>query len=172
MDETEFWELIDGSREAAEGDPEEQAEVLTERLTGLDPDAVVDFARHFEARYNRSYTWDLWAAASVMLDGATDDVFDSFRCWLIGQGREIFEGALHEPDELATLVGEFDEEVDGDAEELGYAADEAYEQLTGAPLPELGLTPPPREPLGTYIDFDDDAAVRERLPQLWDRFRP
>ncbi|MGY5137813.1 DUF4240 domain-containing protein [Streptomyces nigrescens] len=172
MDETEFWELIDGSREAAEGDPEEQADALVERLLGLDPDAVVDFARHFEARYNRAYSWDLWAAASVMLGGASDDAFDYFRCWLIGQGREVFEGALHDPDQLAELVDDFDETVDGDAEELGYAADEAYEQMTGGVMPDLELPPPPREPLGTYLDFDDGQAMAERFPTLWDRFKP
>ncbi|WP_165484796.1 DUF4240 domain-containing protein [Streptomyces kasugaensis] len=172
MDETEFWELIDGSREAAEGDPEEQADLLVERLAGRDPDVVVDFARHFEARYNRAYAWELWAAAGIMLGGASDDAFDFFRCWLIGQGREVFEGALHDPDRLADLVTDFDEAVDGDAEELGYAADEAYEQLTGAVLPDLGLPPQPPEPLGTYLDFDDDRALAERFPRLWDRFRP
>ncbi|MDT0459241.1 Protein of unknown function [Streptomyces sp. 2224.1] len=172
MDETEFWELIDGSREAAAGDPEEQADALVERLLGLDPDAVVDFARHFEARYNRAYSWDLWAAASVLLGGAGDDAFDYFRCWLIAQGREVFEGALHDPDQLAELLDDFDEAVDGDAEELGYAADEAYEQLTGGVMPDLGLPPPPREPVGTYLDFDDDRTMAERFPTLWDRFRP
>ncbi|MGW7024323.1 DUF4240 domain-containing protein [Streptomyces decoyicus] len=172
MDETEFWELIDGSREAAEGDPEEQADALVERLLGLDPDAVVDFARHFEARYNRAYSWELWAAASVMLGGASDDAFDYFRCWLIAQGREVFEGALHDPDQLAELLDDFDEAVDGDAEELGYAADEAYEQLTGGVMPDLGLPPAPREPLGTYLDFDDSQALTERFPTLWDRFKP
>ncbi|MEU5212322.1 DUF4240 domain-containing protein [Streptomyces sp. NPDC020742] len=171
MDETEFWELIDGSREAAEGDPQEQADALVERLLALDPDAVVDFARHFESRYNRAYTWDLWAAAALLLDGASDDAFDFFRCWLIGQGREVFEGALHGVDHLAELLEDFDEAVDGDAEELGYAADEAYEQMTGGVMPDLGLSPPPREPLGSYLDFDDDATLAERFPLLWDRFR-
>lgn len=171
MDETEFWELIDSSREAAEGDPEEQADALVERLLGLDPDAVVDFARHFEARYNRAYTWDLWAAASVMLGGASDDAFDYFRCWLIAQGREVFEGGLHDPDLLAELLDDFDEAVDGDAEELGYAADEVYEQMTGGVMPDLGLPPPPREPLGAYLDFDDDQNLAERFPSLWDRFK-
>ncbi|MFF4605392.1 DUF4240 domain-containing protein [Streptomyces sp. NPDC001339] len=171
MDETEFWELIDGSREVAEGDPQDQADVLVERLLQLDPDSVLDFARHFEARYHRAYTWDVWAAAAVLLDGASDDVFDSFRCWLIGQGREVFEGALHDPDGLADLLDDFDDEVDGDGEELGYAADEAYEQLTGAQMPDLGLPPQPREPLGTVIDFEDDDALAERFPTLWDRFR-
>ncbi|TJZ55436.1 DUF4240 domain-containing protein [Streptomyces piniterrae] len=172
MDETEFWELIDGSREAAGGDPEEQADALVERLLGLDPEAVVDFARHFESRYNRAYAWDLWAAASLMLSGASDDAFDFFRCWLIGQGREVFEGGLHDADGLAELVDDFDEAVDGDAEELGYAADEAYEQLTGTVMPDLGLPAQPREPLGDYVDFDDDEAMAERFPRLWDRFKP
>ncbi|MFD0069677.1 DUF4240 domain-containing protein, partial [Streptomyces sp. NPDC127574] len=28
MDETEFWQLVDSTRETAEGDPEEQADLL------------------------------------------------------------------------------------------------------------------------------------------------
>lgn len=171
MDETEFWELIDGTREAAGGDSEDQADLLVERLLQLDPDNVLDFARHFEARYNRAYLWELWGAAAVLLNGAGDDVFDFFRCWLIGQGREVFEGAVHDPDSLADLLDDFDEEVDGDGEDLGFAADEAYEQLTGAEPPDLGLPAPPPEPLGTPFDPEDDAALAERFPRLWDRFR-
>ena len=49
MDETEFWELVDATRDAAEGDPEEQADLLVDRLLALDPDMVLDFARHFFA---------------------------------------------------------------------------------------------------------------------------
>ncbi|MGP3924068.1 DUF4240 domain-containing protein [Streptomyces sp. 8N616] len=172
MDETEFWEIIDSTREAAEGDPEEQADLVVDRLVQLDPDAVLDFARHFEARFNRAYHWDVWGAAWVLLGGASDDAFDNFRCWLIGQGREVYEGAVHDPDALADLLDDFDEEVDGDAEELGYAADEAYEQLTGLETPDLGLPRPPREPEGTALDFEDDRALAERFPKLWDAFRP
>ncbi|MFH8367362.1 DUF4240 domain-containing protein [Streptomyces sp. NPDC018031] len=171
MDETEFWELIDSARAAAEGDPEDQSDVLVERLARLDPDAVLDFARHFEARFNRAYRWDLWGAAWVLLDGAGDDAFDAFRCWLIGQGREVFEGALHEPDDLADLLAEFDEEEDGDCEDLGFVADEAYEQLTGVALPELGLPSRADEPEGTPVDFEDDTALADRYPKLWSRFR-
>ncbi|MCX4968893.1 DUF4240 domain-containing protein [Streptomyces sp. NBC_00654] len=170
MDETEFWELIDSTREAAEGDPEDHADLLVERLVQLDPDSVLDFARHFEARYNRAYRWDLWGAAAVLLGGASDDAFDFFRCWLIGQGREVFEGALHDPDSLAGLLDDFDEELDGDAEDLGYAADEAYEQLTGVVAPDLGLPPQATDPGGTPVSFEDDAALAARFPLLWDRF--
>jgi hypothetical protein len=171
MDETEFWALIDATREAAEGDPEEQADLLVDRLLQLDPEMVLDFARHFEARYNRAYRWDLWGAAWVLLDGASDDAFDFFRCWLIGAGREVFEGALHDPESLADLLDDFDEEIDGDGEELGYAADEAYEQLTGAVAPDLGIAPAPSEPEGTPVDLENDRALAERYPRLWERFR-
>ncbi|MYV52866.1 MULTISPECIES: DUF4240 domain-containing protein [unclassified Streptomyces] len=170
MDETEFWEIIDSTREAADGDPEDHAELLVERLLQLDPDSVLDFARHFEARYNRAYHWDLWGAAAVLLGGASDDAFDYFRCWLIGQGREIFEGGLHDPDSLAELLDEFDEDLDGDGEELGYAADEAYEQLTGVVAPDLGVAAQPAEPEGTPVDFEDTTALADRFPRLSERF--
>ncbi|MFK4068081.1 DUF4240 domain-containing protein [Streptomyces sp. NPDC029674] len=170
MDETEFWEIVDSTREAAGGDPEDHAELLVERLLQSDPDSVLDFARHFEARYNRAYRWDLWGAAWVLLGGASDDAFDYFRCWLIGQGRAVYEGAVHDPDALADLLDEFDEELDGDGEELGYAADEAYEQLTGLDTPDLGIPPAPAEPEGTPLDFEDEAVLAERYPKLWDRF--
>lgn len=174
MDETEFWELVDAAREAAEGDPEEQADVLVERLLDLDPELVLDFARHFEARFNRACTWDVRGAARVLLDGAGDEEFDAFRCWLIGQGRAVYEAAVHEPDALAELLDDFDEEVDGDGEELGFVADEAYEQLTGTVAPDpgaLGIAPEPPEPEGAPVDLDSEHALAQRYPRLWERFR-
>lgn len=169
MDETEFWEIVDSTRDAAGGDPDEHADLLVERLTRLDPEAVLDFARHFETRFLRAFRWDLWAAADIMLGGADEESFDYFRCWLIAQGRHVFEGALAEPDDLAELAPGFDPDADGDAEDVGYAADEAYERLTALPLPELGL--PAREsPEGEALDFDDSAAMAAKLPRLWDAF--
>jgi Protein of unknown function (DUF4240) len=170
MDETGFWEIIDGTREESGGEPEEHADLLVERLVLLEPDDVLDFARHFESRYNRAYRWDLWGAAAVLLDGASDDAFDFFRCWLIGQGRDVFEGALQDPDGLADLLEDFDDEVDGDGEDLGYAADEAYEQLTGSVAPDLGITAQAGEPEGTAFDIDDTGALATRFPRLWERF--
>ncbi|AUG76834.1 polymerase [Kitasatospora sp. MMS16-BH015] len=169
MYETDFWQLIDDSRIAADGDPDEQADALVERLTQLTPDDVIDFARLFEARFQRAYRTELWGAAHLLLDGASEDTFDFFRCWLIGQGREVFEGGLHHPDDLADLLSDFDEEEDGEAEDLGYAADEAHEQLTGLPLPDLG-TPQPAVPEGEPLDFEDPVVMAEHYPKLWERY--
>ncbi|MFD6419051.1 DUF4240 domain-containing protein [Streptomyces sp. NPDC060194] len=170
MDETEFWEIVDSTREAADGDPEDHADLLVDRLLLLDPDSVLDFARHFSVRYHRAYAWDVMAAAAVLLGASDKDSFDYFRCWLIGRGREVFESALHEADTLADLLDDFDDDLDGDAEELGYAADEAYEQLTGAPAPVPAGVDRSGKPSGTPLDLDDDGALAERLPRLWERF--
>ena len=69
------------------------------------------------------------------------------------------------------LLDEFDEEIDGDGEELGYAADEAYEQLTGTIAPDLGIPAAASEPEGTPLDFENERVLAERYPKLWERFR-
>lgn len=171
VEETEFWEIVDSTREAAGEDPVDHADLLVERLSMLDPVAVTDFARHFESRFQRAYRWDLWGAAWVLLDGASDDCFENFRSWLIARGRRVFEGALHDPDALSELLPRFDEDADGEAEDIGYAAFDAYEQLTGGELPELGLPEAPAEPLGVPVDFEDDRALAAAYPRLWARFR-
>ncbi len=171
MDETQFWEIIDRAREESGDDPEEQADLTVERLTALDPDAVLDFARHFEARMDRALGWDLWGAAALLTGDPDEEAFDAFRCWLVGRGRHVFEGAVHHADDLATLLDGFDENADGCAEDLGYAADEAYERLTGLPLPALDLPLDAcPDPSGDEFDVTDTAALRSRLPALWDRF--
>ncbi|MDH6115832.1 DUF4240 domain-containing protein [Kitasatospora sp. GAS204B] len=167
MYETDFWQIIDETRDAADGDPDDQADLLVERLVQLTPDEVIDFARLFEARFQRAYTRELWGAARLLLGEVSEDSFDYFRCWLIAQGREVFEGAVHHPDDLADLVPDFDEDEDGDAEEFGYAADEAHEQLTGLPLPDLGNNQP-RQPEGAPFDDRDPAVLAKRFPKLWE----
>lgn len=168
MYETDFWQIIDETRDAAEGDPDEQADLLVERLVQLTPDEVIDFARLFEARFQRAYTRELWGAAYLMLGGASEDVFDYFRCWLIAQGREVFEGALQHPDDLADLLSDFDEDEDGEAEDFGYAADEAHEQLTGMPLPDLGTQR--RGSRRAPFDFEDSTEMAKRFPKLWEQY--
>jgi hypothetical protein len=170
MDETDFWELIDEARDEAEGDPVEQAELVVEALLGRTPDEVLDFARLFESRWLRAWRQELWGAADLLMGGLGEDAFDRFCCWLIAQGRDVLEGAIADPDTLGDLLPDFDEDEDGDAEELGDAADRAYEQLTGTHLPTLGLPERPNYPQGAAFDFDDADLMRKHYPRLWERF--
>jgi hypothetical protein len=50
-----------------------------------------------------SYRNLLWAAAYLINGGCSDDGFESFRCWLIVQGRTVFERSVADPDTLADL---------------------------------------------------------------------
>jgi hypothetical protein len=94
VDENSFWELIDRSRQEGGGNVWEQAARLTALLAGLDPEEIVSFDRHFDAKMVTAYRADLWAAAYIVNQGCVDDAFTDFRAWRIGQGKEVFD-AVH-----------------------------------------------------------------------------
>jgi len=62
--------------------------------------------------------WRLWAAGYVIAGGMSDDSFHYFRSWILGKGRDVFEVAMKDPDEL----GPFVDNNDVDNELLEYAA--------------------------------------------------
>jgi hypothetical protein len=167
MDKTQFWKLIDSSRRASEGDPEEQIEILREKLSDLEPDEIVAFDRIFNEYDVRAYHWDLWGAAYVIGGGCSDDGFMDFRGWLISRGEKAFEAALADPETLVKVVKEEDD--DCQIEGFQYVASQAWEQKTGKasadfPSQEAGL---PAEPWGTPWEEED---LEKRFPKLSKKF--
>ena len=165
MDTNDFWALIDRSAATAVEDQDVQAEFLREQLRAMGAEAV----RGFQAEYDRAraaaYTWDLWGAAYLITGGCSDDGFEYFRAWLIGRGRRAYDAALADPDSLAALCDP--ERDDYDFEDLGYAAYEAYRELTGSDEWPGGDVSHPSDPAGENWDFDDDAEMASRYPKLW-----
>ena len=96
----EFWRVIDEAR-AASAKLTEMPGRLVESLAQIDEREIIDFAEHFRNYLYLSYDANLWLAAVVIMGGCGDDTFTDFRCWLIAQGREVFEAALADPDSLA-----------------------------------------------------------------------
>jgi Protein of unknown function (DUF4240) len=157
MDHEEFWALIDSTRG---GGCEEHAQRLEARLRALPPDQILAFDRFYSRLAEQSYRWDLWGAAYLLRGGCSDDGFEDFRGWLIGQGRAVFEAALEDPDTLAehpqvqpvTATTRWDLNVDCEA--LVFAAAHAYEQVTGESLYEVPEPEPevqqllPQDPAG------------------------
>ena len=76
MDAATFWQLIEDSRENAGGDPDEQAEELTDLLSDLPPDEIVAFDQLLHELMAAAYRWDLWAAADIINGGCSDDGFE------------------------------------------------------------------------------------------------
>lgn len=150
MDLATFWQLIEESRENAGGDPAEQVDQLTDLLSELPPAEIVMFDDQFRRLLAGAYRWDLWGAAFVINSGCSDDSFEHFRCWLIGQGERVYREALADPE---SLVDRAEEGAHDPAESMLYAAQDAYKVETGRDLPVTVSDPP--APAGAPWDEAD-----------------
>jgi hypothetical protein len=124
----------------------------------------------FDRMMSRSYSWDLWGAASVVHGGCSDDGFEYFRRWLISRGRATFEAALADPDSLASV--DIEAGVDGmfEFESIYYVAVEVYETATGNDVRDeqdgdRECSDISHGPSGTEFDDSEDA-LTEQYPQL------
>ena len=180
MDTIAFWALVARTRTlAAEGRPEsvvgEHVGTLTAALKGL-PDADVrGFYAQLRGARARANSWDLWAAAYLALGGAGDDSFLDFRNWLISHGSETYERVLADPDSVADLTWDEEENDFGAAEAWAYAPLEVLE--------ERGVDEDERaeedgdvddqfgDPSGEPFPKDDDEWFAARFPRLWAKHR-
>lgn len=163
-----FWALVDRARSEASNaaDVGEVAARFADVLAEQDPAFIANVAHELRTAMAAGYGWPLWGAAYLIRGGCSDDGFDYFLAWLVGQGRETFQAAFADPDSLADLPDEVLEDS-GDDEEMLNAPWVAYRRAADADLP---LQPVPRPDLGEGWDFDDPAEMSARYPRLWERF--
>ena len=167
MDKTRFWNIIDASRTAAEGDPVDQLDELRDLLAGLPPDEIVSFDRHLSGYHDRADHWDLWGAAYVIGGGCSDDGFLDFRGWLISRGEKVYEEALANPESLVDVVTDHDDECQ--VEGYQYVASEVWEQKTGSSYDDFPAHDLPRRQ-GTAGTAWNDDELEARFPRLSRRF--
>jgi hypothetical protein len=172
MDPHEFWQLIERSKAASEGDCDRQADALTVLLLELPATAVMAFDRLFDQYADQAYRNELWAAAYIINGGCSDDGFEYFRRWLIGQGEAVYTAALRDPESLLSVVKPHIEDnpflvgaLRYECEQLGWVADQAYERKTGSVMPH-----PPRSKLELIGDNWDDEDLPAMFPKLWAAF--
>jgi hypothetical protein len=171
VDQVAFWKLIDSSRKKAEGNLDEQVEILREKLEQLEPGEIIRFDQIFREYWIRAYTWDLWGAAYIIGGGCSDDGFMDFRGWLISKGEKAFENAMKDPESLTKVVKEEDMEWDCQFEGFQYVASQAWENQTGKGMkdfPDSGLRDP-SEPVGEPWS-EDGKDLERRFPKLWKKF--
>ncbi len=131
MNATEFWQMIETAHTQSSGNHEEQMGAIGSALEELEPAQMLEFHDFFSKFHSLSYRANLWGAAYLMNGGCSDDGFDYFRGWLIGQGRKVFEAALENPDSLADNIPEDAEMEDFENEDILYVAGRAWEAKTG-----------------------------------------
>jgi hypothetical protein len=175
MDEDRYWRMIAESREASGGDLECQANALVAELENLTPAEMVMFRHRTDKLLHDSYNSHLWCAGYIMNGGLSDDGFEYFRLWLIGQGREIFERAKAAPDSLADLGTEDLMEQGYDFESLWYVALTAFENKTGGRSLYEYISPNFRYGEGHYPDMEftwsetNAESMRALCPRLMEK---
>lgn len=163
MDITEFWRLIDKTREAANGDARKQSDLLTEELTQLPEKEIISFDDIFHDLKGNAYMGTLWDAASLIMYGCSDSGFEEFREWLVGRGKDAYENAIKDPETLVDVL-EVGEQIFPTL--LGPAI-EAYEKVTGKNMPPMLAE---RAQLQGKPTLDIDAGEAELLSEILARF--
>ncbi|UII56446.1 DUF4240 domain-containing protein [Cytobacillus spongiae] len=176
MHKHEFWSLIKASQRE-----EEQNDWLTDRLVTEDLDTILEFEVHLQRIMNESYQSNLWAAAYVIMGGCSDDTFDYFRGWLIGQGEEVYNRVLQNPEYLAEYISDdrLDEEGYPQNEELLSVGFDAYSLIKTGDLEwddslyDEFLSSLDEKRLSSTEDIDlnwEEDDLEELFPLLWERF--
>ncbi|MEJ8816417.1 DUF4240 domain-containing protein [Lacibacter sp. H407] len=104
MPEEEFWKIIETTRNGANKNYPAHCSLLTNTLSKLSNDEIIGFNRTFTLLMAKSYSYKLWEAVYSLNGGSSDDAFEYFRSWLIGQGRNKFYWALKFP-RILFLIG-------------------------------------------------------------------
>ena len=122
-----FWQFIEEAKEQCGQDMDAEICWLKAGLLRMQPEQVLKFHAIMHGYQEAAYKYGLWTAASLLMDGCTDDLFIDFRAWLIAQGKTVYMAALENPDSLA----EVEQYGDCEFEMLSYVGNDAYVELTG-----------------------------------------
>lgn len=162
MEQHEFWALIDLARTTADGNVDDQIDLISRWLAERSVSDVASFHRHLVAASEAIHTRSHAAAGEIPLGGLSDDAFLDFRLWTIAQGRLAYDRFHADPDSLADL------EEPWSGEPLAYVAEEIIEEAdpSGEELPSLF---PDGAPTGDP-SWSDGGVARQRLPRLAARY--
>lgn len=172
MDDQQFWNIIAQSRNQAHNDCESQTARITDILKQYESVEIVNFRHIFDQKMVQSYLSHLWAIAYVAMGGCSDDGFDYFRAWLIGQGQNVFEQAIADIETLAPIIRDHVQQYDDypECEILMYAPIYAYEHKTGQDdfydLYQSHFERPIRPKI--EFDWDGEDSLRKILPNTYD----
>lgn len=168
-----FWALVATARQraSATGAPDVAAEAAAMRalLSKLPGEQVSAYQRRLVLLSQALYTTRMAAAADLVAGQVSPDeqVFTTFRSWVVAQGEVVYDKVLADPDALADLPDVQDAVAPG-PDLFGTAGDARWLQLGhqvgDAQYPSLA---PTERPSGDDLEGDD---VTEQLPRLSARF--
>lgn len=152
MDESLFWQIIEEAKNNTDSVMERPGE-LTSLLEKYTATSIKKFSSLFQNKLDLLYRQDVWAIAYIALGGCSDDGFEYFRCWLISEGKSIFDAIIADPESVIELS-----EQPLELEAMLYATDEAYERRANKVLP-------PRS--AKRVNLAGKEWTEEELPKLF-----
>jgi len=165
MDEDQFWKVIKISKDKSGNDFEQQQEVLSKELSRLSPDEIISFANRFRFFRGQANTWELWGAIYIIQGGCSDDSFNDFREWVIGQGKDFYYKTINDPESLVEVDNDKIEEVEWEG--LGYVPSTVFKEITGKEMPY-----PFKENLDTTgVEWDEESDdLKNMFPKLYAKY--
>jgi hypothetical protein len=131
LDETVFWNIVDLSLKNSKNQ-DEQESYLVKEIEKLTPKEMIGFRLRTDKLLYDTYNSEMWCAGYIMNGGCSDDGFEYFRNWIISRGKETYNNAKENPD---NLISEYIEGEDYyDFESFWYVALTAFNNKTGKDL--------------------------------------
>jgi len=127
MTEERFWALIEQTKKSAVSQ-DSFSEILISELIKLNEEEVTQFEIILRDKINEANHFNVMIPLKIIEGYVSDENYLYFRCWLISQGREVFNASIIDSDYLAGIV------TKGTAvefEDLLYVSTSAYSQLVG-----------------------------------------
>lgn len=165
MREEKFWQIIEDSS---------RGQLLKDILNPLPEDELFGFRYWWEYFCNLSYRQDLWAVPYIFFGGCSEAMFESFRCWLISCGKDIFYKAIEDPDSLCDVLT--DEDADyPQKDDLDYVVMDILEERTGDDeyyykAAEKYSLPQKNEDITFEWHWDDWDAIKRICPRTFDKW--
>jgi hypothetical protein len=124
MPQRRFWALIEDARLSSS-----VCSALTAALKKLAAEEIIGFEHTLRRKLALAYVFPLLAANYVIESYVSDDVFESFRAWLVSQGRQRFEAALSDPESICDwLDRKGASAVDRQGERMLFVAQNAFKR--------------------------------------------
>lgn len=155
MNTKTFWQLIKSTK------GEHQPRLLERMLLQYPLSEIEAFDRLFTTYRQACYKENgiLWTALSEVVGFVSDDSFEYFVAWLIGQGKDIYNEVVRCPARISEFATK---ESQWQCEEMLYVAMKAIETVKA--WESLLMSEEQFEALCEYLDSEQGCNFRERVP--------
>jgi len=162
MNESIFWELIDKARKAAPLDFETRCAHLTDLLAEHHTaEEIVAFEHILREKIEEASSWPVMAATFVVCSFISDDTYEDFRAWMVGQGKDNFNKILRDPNEVCNLVKP-SRQLDLKGDRMLFVAINAYLEKTGTD---------DEEAFYELIEHPEEKKIDQRWPESKNDYR-